>query len=69
MNFYTNLRLKIHFDLTYFILYRVFRQDISKFLEYYDRLSLSAQITVVELRNVESQISWCYVTLLLAINK
>lgn len=70
MNFYTHPRLKIHFDLTYLMLYRVFRQNISKFVEYYDRLSLSAQITMVELRNVESQICLCYVTnIVLAINK
>lgn len=56
MNFYTNPRLKTHFDLTYFMLYRVFRQDISKLVEYYDRLFLSAQITMIELRNVQSLI-------------
>lgn len=63
MNSYTNPRLKIYFDLTYFMLFRVFRQEISKFLEYYDRLS-SAQITMVELRNVESQICLCNVTIM-----
>lgn len=70
MNFYSTPRLKINFDLTYFMLNNVFRQDISKFIEYYGRLSLSAQITMVELGNVESQICLCYVTIImLAINK
>lgn len=59
MNFYSTRRLKIHFDLTYFMLNSVFRQDISKCVEYYGRLSLSAQITMVELGNVESQICLC----------
>lgn len=70
MNFYSTPRLKLHFDLTYFMLNSVFRRDISKCVEYYGRVSLSAQITIIELGNVESQICLCYVTIIvLAINK
>lgn len=59
MNCYSTPRLKIHFDLTYFMLNSVFRRDISKCVEYYGSLSLSAQITMVELGNVVSQICLC----------
>lgn len=70
MNFYSTPRLKINFDLTYFMLNSVFRQAISKCVEYYGIQSLSAQITMVELGNVESQICLCYVTIIvLTINK
>lgn len=40
MNVYNNPRLKINFNLTYFMPNRVFRQDISKFVEYYNNIEL-----------------------------